>query len=115
MDPVLSVSYATIASFLEAAEGNFRNAMYVSCSSCGYDKESGCEDFLFIPGHDCKPIILPLIDAEAFLNIRVDRNECAGVMSSHTFIRFYHKWIELTTSSVKECPIQQLLHIMNQP
>ncbi|KAI4450488.1 hypothetical protein C823_005025 [Eubacterium plexicaudatum ASF492] len=28
-DPVLSVSYATIASFFEATEGNYRNAMYV--------------------------------------------------------------------------------------
>ena len=32
MDPVLSVSYATIAAFFEAAEGNHRNAVYVSCS-----------------------------------------------------------------------------------
>ena len=28
MDPVLSVSYATIAAFFEATEGNFRNAVY---------------------------------------------------------------------------------------
>lgn len=114
MDPVLSVGYATIASFLEAAEGNFRNAFYVACS-CDYTKESGCGDFLFIPGHDCKPIILPLTDAEAFLTLRIDKDECAGIMNSRTFIRLYHKWIELTTSSVKDCPIQQLLHLMNQP
>ena len=94
MDPVLSVSYATIATFLEAAEGNYRNAMYVSCH-CSYESKSQCGDFLFIPGHDCRPIILPLPDAEIF--------------------QLYQKWIDLTTSSIKDCPIQQLLHLMNQP
>lgn len=79
MDPVLSVSYATIATFLEAAEGNYRNAMYVSCH-CSYESKSQCGDFLFIPGHDCRPIILPLPDAEIFLNTRIDKSECAGII-----------------------------------
>lgn len=114
MDPVLSVSYATIASFFEAAEGNFRNAVYVSCS-CHYTKESGCGDFLFIPGHDCRPVILPLTDAESFLGTRVDKSECAAIISSCTFISLYKRWIELTTSSAVDCPIQQLLHLMNRP
>ena len=114
MDPVLSVSYATIATFLEAAEGNYRNAMYVSCH-CSYESKSQCGDFLFIPGHDCRPIILPLPDAEIFLNTRIDKSECAGIISSQTFIQLDQKWIDLTTSSIKDCPIQQLLHLMNQP
>ena len=49
MDPVLSVSYATIAGFFEAAEGNYRNAVYVSCS-CSYRRESGC-------GEDRKSVV----------------------------------------------------------
>lgn len=114
MDPILSVSYATIAAFFEAAEGNYRNAAYVSCS-CDYTRESGCGDFLFIPGRDCIPVILPLQDAENFLGTRVDKSEFIFVMSSQTFIRLYNRWIELTTTSAKDCPIQQLLHLMNQP
>lgn len=112
-DPVLSVSYGTVASFFEASEGNYRNAFYVSCS-CSYTK-SGCGDFLFIPGHDCRPILLPVTDAENFIGTAIDRTECAGTMDSGCFIRLYHKWIELTTSSASDCPIQQLLHLMNQP
>ena len=46
-DPVLSVSYATVAAFFEAAEGSYRNAVYVSCA-CDYRRESGCGDFLFL-------------------------------------------------------------------
>ena len=114
MDPVLSVSYATIAAFFEAAEGNHRNAVYVSCS-CGYRRESGCGDFLFIPGHDCRPILLPLSDAESFLGRAVDRTECACTMSSRCFIRLYSRWLELATGSARDCPIQQILHLMNRP
>lgn len=114
MDPILSVSYTTIASFFEATEGNFRNAVYVFCS-CNYAKKSGCGDFLFIPNHDCKPVILPLADAESFLGTKVDKSEFAVIINSRTFIRLYSRWIELTTSSARDCPIQQLLHLMNQP
>ena len=63
MDTTLSVSYETIAHFFEATEGNYRNAIYISCS-CSYRRESGCGDFLYIPGYDCRPVLLPLADAE---------------------------------------------------
>ena len=41
MDPVLSVSYETIALFFEAAEGNYRNAMYILCS-CPRERNGRC-------------------------------------------------------------------------
>lgn len=111
MDPMLNVSYATIASFFEAAGGSYRNAIYVSCP-CGCNRESGCGDFLFIPGHDCRPILLPVTDMENFIGKAVDRTECACTISSQCFIRLYNKWLELATTSAKDCPIQQLLHRM---
>ena len=113
-DPVLSVSYATIAAFFEAAEGNYRNAVYVSCT-CDYQKESGCGDFLVIPGHDCRPVLLPLSDAENFMGTTIDRTDCSCIMDSRCFIRLYNKWIELATASSKDCPIHQILHLMNRP
>jgi len=114
MDPILSINYVTIASFFEAAEGNFRNAAYVSCN-CNYPRESGCGDFLFLPDHDCKPIIFPLTDAENFLGIKIDKSEFTLIISSRDFIRMYSRWIELTVPSVKDCPIQQLMHLANRP
>lgn len=112
MDPILTISYQTIADFLEAAEGNYRNAIYVSCH-CHAKEEAGCRDFLFIPSYECRPIIFPLKDARIFLGTPIEPSECAGQLTSHQFLHLYNKWIELTLSSSSRCPIQQLLCIMN--
>lgn len=114
MNSVLNVSYETIAKFFEAAEGNYRNAIYVTCS-CSGGKEEGCRDFLFIPGDDCKPLLFPVMDAKAFLGISVDSSDCSGIMDSHCFIRIYRRFLDLTISSDEDCPIKQLLHVLNMP
>lgn len=73
-----------------------------------------CGDFLFIPGHDCIPILLPCSDAETFLGTQIDCTDCAGILSSKTFFRLYHKWLELVTDSDQICPLQQILPLLNQ-
>ena len=113
-DPILSVSYATIAAFFEAAGGNYRNAVYVFCT-CDYQKESGCGDFLYIPGHDCRPVLLPVSDAENFMGTAIDRTNFSCVMDSRCFTRLYAKWLELATTSSKDCHIHQILNLMNMP
>lgn len=112
-DPVLSVSFGTVAAFFESSAGNYRNSIYVSCSrTCS--KKSCCSDFLLIPGHDCRPILFPINDAEAFIGAPIDPTECTGTINCDCFIRLYHKWIELTTSSASDCPVHQLINEMNK-
>ena len=108
MNPLLSVSYAVIASFLESAEGNYRNAVYVTCS-CAHNREHGCGDFLFIPGHDCTPLIVPVEDAKLFFSSGIDKTECACTIDSHTFNRLYQKWLSLEVSDSGECAVRQFL------
>lgn len=112
MDPILNISYQNIAEFLEAAEGNYRNAIYVTCS-CNSKEEAGCRDFLFIPGHDCRPILFPRRDAALFLGVSIDPTDCAAQISGHAFLRLYSKWISLVLSSPAGCPVLQLLTFMN--
>ena len=98
----LSISYENLVRFFEATEGNYRNALYIRCSSCRYCREEGCGDFLFIPGHD----------AESFLG-PVDCSDCAGILTGTTFLQLYHQWLMLCTSSEETCPFHQILHLTN--
>ena len=108
----LSISYETLVRFFEATEGNYRNALYIRCSNCRYCREEGCGDFLFIPGHDCLPILFPLADAKNFLGT-LDCSDCAGVLSGTTFLQLYHQWLMLCTSSEETCPFHQILQLTN--
>ena len=79
MAEILGVNLKTIADFMDAAQGNYRNALYISCNVCGYSKESHCGDFLFIAGSDGSPILLPISDAEQFFGYKIDYSDCNRV------------------------------------
>ena len=95
----ISIPYETLVRFLESAEGNYRNALYIRCSACRYHREEHCGDFLFIPGHDCVPILFPLADAMDVIG-HIDPSDCAG-------------WLILLTNTDEICPFHQILHLTN--
>lgn len=111
----LGVSYETVISFFESTEGNYRNALYLECNNCHYQRESSCGDFLFIPGYDCRPILLPIQDAKILIGSTLDKTDCSGILPTKAFLSLYQKWIELCTISDDICPILQLLAYMNGP
>lgn len=96
----ISIPYETLVRFLESAEGNYRNALYIRCSACRYHREEHCGDFLFIPGHDCVPILFPLADAMDVIG-HIDPSDCAGILSSTAFLHLYHQWLILLTNMMK--------------
>lgn len=110
----LSISYETLTRFFEAAGGNHRNAFYMYCDVCKYRREEGCGAYLYIPGYDCVPVLLPCADAEAFLGSPIDKTDCLGIIRTSQFICLYQRYIELHTTSREECPIQQLLCLFNR-
>lgn len=109
----LNIGYEILVQFFEATEGNYRNALYIGCGNCKRRSRNGCGDFLFIPGYDCRPILLPLADAQNLMGHTLDRTECAGILSSHTFLQLYHRWLMLNTDSDDDCPFHQVLQQMN--
>ena len=108
----ISIPYETLVRFLESAEGNYRNALYIRCSACRYHREEHCGDFLFIPGHDCVPILFPLADAMDVIG-HIDPSVCAGILSSTAFLHLYHQWLILLTNTDEICPFHQILHLTN--
>ena len=107
MEQNLQTGYHTIASFFEATEGNYRNAFYVSCDPHCSNKQ--CGDFLFIPDFDCKPILVPVSDLERFLETRIDKTDCACILTIHCFLRFYQRWFADTVTDSKCCPVPKLI------
>lgn len=112
-DQPLNISYKTLVHFFESTEGNYRNALYIRCSKCVYRRENSCGDFLFVPGYDCRPILLPLADAQNLMGHPIDKTECVGILSSHAFLQLYHRWLMLNTDSDDDCPFHQILHQTN--
>ena len=113
MDKFFSISDKTLYTFMEATEGNYRNAIYVECSNaCPY--QDNCKDFLFIPGYDAKPILLPICDAECFFGFTVDKSDCCTIISSKAFMSLYARWIEQSLSNDGPCPIQKILDLCNK-
>lgn len=110
----LSVTYQTVARFLEAAGGNYRNALYITCSHCSHTRESGCRDYLCIPGEDGFPVLLPIKDAEIFFGFAPDRSECSAVIDNHTFCQLYQLWIRLHLADSRSCPFHQILELQNR-
>ena len=90
----ISIPYETLVRFLESAEGNYRNALYI------------------IPGHDCVPILFPLADAMDVIG-HIDPSDCAGILSSTAFLHLYHQWLILLTNTDEICPFHQILHLTN--
>lgn len=109
MEQTIYVDYRSIARFFEAAEGNYRNAFYVSCHP--HCPQVQCGDFLFIPDFDCKPIIIPVTTLELFCGSGIDKTDCACIITIHSFLRFYQKWLADMISDSKCCPIPKLLEI----
>ena len=115
LESSVGVSFTTLAAFMEAAQGNYRNALYIHCSVCLYSREAHCGDFLFIANYDGTPILLPKYDAEQFIGHAIDSSECIGIISNRDFTRLYHKWLILNTSTDDICPYHQILHFLNEP
>ena len=111
--PEISIRYKTLVHFLEAAEGNYRHSLNIRCGPCNYCREEGCGDFLFIPGPDCVPILLPLADAVSIFG-SIDPSDCAGILYRFPFLHLYHSWLMQQTSSDQTCPFHQILELNNR-
>lgn len=114
MESGLGINLTTVAEFMSAAQGNYRNALYIRCSNCAYSRESHCGDFLFISGPEGAPILFPISDAEQFFGYTIDPTDCSATISNQDFLRLYYKWIALHTEYDGPCPFHQILCHTNQ-
>jgi hypothetical protein len=64
----------SICTFLKAAQGNWRNAIYIGCSGC-VRKEIPCAGFLMSVDRDAKPILVELSQFQRITGERIYQDE----------------------------------------
>ena len=94
---------ALINRFRELTEGNWRNAFYICCAVCPYEKISLCGDFLFVPDETGRPFLLPTAFARRAFGT-IDWSECLGQISNLMFRELYRRWFEAEILRPNVCP-----------
>lgn len=93
---------------MKAAQGNWRNAIYIGCSGC-VRKEIPCAGFLMSVDRDAKPILVELSQFQRITGERVYQDECAGILSRQAFESAYAQWLLWEISEPGQCSLLQLL------
>lgn len=99
---------AKLYRFLQAAAGNWRNAIFIECGNCSCRRTDPCAGFLLVSGADGTPILLT---AEWFRDQTgepVDKEECAAVLSRAAFESAYSLWLKWQADDAVQCSLLQV-------
>lgn len=96
--------------FIKAAQGNWRNAMFISCacSTCPFGITPDCEGYLLVSDSMGFPIILAAEQLRAITGEPVDPHECCAVISKASFEAVYAQYIQWSMPSKNTCPLPAL-------
>lgn len=94
--------------FLRAVRGNWRNAIFVYCSSCTYGRQIPCTGFLLAVEGDGKVILLTSMQVHNLTGEEVSPSECCATLSYHAFESAFSKYIEWHVSDPTKCSLRQL-------
>ena len=97
-----------IYSFLTAAKGNWRNAVFIKCENCVCAEHSGCFGFLMIPDSNGQPVVIPAGMIREMTGLTADKEECIAVISREQFETLYALWLEWQIDSPHECVLLQI-------
>lgn len=94
---------APFYTFLKAAQGNWRNSIYLYCSrpSCPHD----CGGFLMAADADGIPVLIAVKEFEVLSRETVDPRECSSILSQRAFESAYALAILWRTVSSSDCPL----------
>lgn len=93
--------------FLQAVRGNWRNALFISCSNCPYRQQS-CPGFLLAADADGKPLVMPVDAFRKMSGQQFDKDECCGSLSRQAFEAAFSLYLEWHTATAENCSLCQL-------
>lgn len=95
-------------SFLHAARGNWRNALYIGCRDCPYGQQPLCPGSLMAMDSEGRPVLMPTELLQQASGETIDVDECVASLDCGGFAALYGRLIEWTVSSPKSCPLLEL-------
>lgn len=93
--------------FLSLTRGSWRNAFYLECPVCPYGKDS-CGGYLLTTDTEGAPVIFPVTYFEKITGEKVDKNECAAVITKEAFESLFNRWLLWNVSNSKSCGVLQI-------
>jgi len=94
--------------FLNAVQGNWRNAVYIECGNTVCNKS--CRAFLLAFDWDGKAVLFPVSIMEKLIGQTVDKSECSTVIPLEKFKSLFGLWLSWLLDSENECPAFAFMH-----
>lgn len=95
-------------SFLSLTRGSWRNAFFIECTSCPYGN-LGCKGHLMTTDTDGTPLLVSVPSFERISNEKIDKIECASVITKEAFESLFNRWLVWNITNTKDCSIMQLV------
>lgn len=93
--------------FFYAVQGNWRNSIFIECSTCPYGQPL-CGGYLLAMDSEGQPL---LVSTETLLKLSgedIQKDECRSIWKASDFESLYALWLTWQTDSSKECALLQL-------
>lgn len=97
-----------LTKFLMATEGNWRNAIFISCREVACPYGHKCSGYLFASDADGKPVLLPVEVFQRLTGEQLDPSEAHGMIERKAFEQAFQKLMLWSTSSDCDCGLHQL-------
>ncbi len=95
-------------SFLSLTRGSWRNAFYIECPVCPYGHQD-CGGHLLTTDTEGTPLLLSVAYFEYATGDKVDKDECAAIISKEAFESLFNRWLLWNINQPKACSLLQLI------
>jgi hypothetical protein len=92
--------------FLTACGGNWRNTIYITCTSCPGNKT--CADHLLAIDSEGKPVLMEIGRFCRLSGENIDPSECRGQLARQAFEDIFRNYLLWTLSVSGPCALWQL-------
>lgn len=108
-----TVSSYSMYDFLSSCGGNWRNAVFVSCTPCRNPCRNGGAGCLLTACSEGKPLVVCVRRFEALSGQKIDPAECAGQLSRYGFESLYARYLLWQINSERQCALQWMDRYVN--